>query len=248
MLTAHCDDNQVPHTTVKGGDCVVSIAQHHGLFWQTVWSHPENAQLRGKRQDPNVLMPGDRLFVPDKEPRTESVGTDSTHRFRRKGTPAKLRLKLLADPPVSDEKVEADLAPGTFTEPEARSPTPVVLANQSYVLYVDGVEIAKGMSDGDGFIEQLIPADGRDATLLVEPDTEQQRTIELNLGHMDPSAEASGASKRLRNLGYDVATDIDRETPQLQLAMKQFQIDQGLPVTGKLDDTTRQKLEDCHGG
>jgi N-acetylmuramoyl-L-alanine amidase len=34
---------------VKPGDCVSSIAHRNGLFWETVWNHPENQSLKSER-------------------------------------------------------------------------------------------------------------------------------------------------------------------------------------------------------
>ena len=43
---------------VKPGDCILSIVDAKGFFWETLWEHPENGELREKRLDPNTLLPG----------------------------------------------------------------------------------------------------------------------------------------------------------------------------------------------
>src|SRR4030095_14342956 len=54
--------------TVKQGDHVAGIAFRFGLSdFRTIWDHPNNTELKNKRQNPNVLFPGDVLYVPDRE-------------------------------------------------------------------------------------------------------------------------------------------------------------------------------------
>lgn len=50
---------------VQKGDCITSIADQHGFYCETIWSHAENAGLRGVRSDPHTLMEHDRVFIPD---------------------------------------------------------------------------------------------------------------------------------------------------------------------------------------
>jgi N-acetylmuramoyl-L-alanine amidase len=56
----------MPNHNVVQGDCVLSIAEQYGFFWETVWNHPSNAELKKKREDPAILYPGDVVFVPEK--------------------------------------------------------------------------------------------------------------------------------------------------------------------------------------
>jgi hypothetical protein len=63
-------------------------------------NHPENASLRQLRKDPNVLYPGDEIFVPERTERLESCATDQSHKFNEEDTGAKVKLRLLdADQP-----------------------------------------------------------------------------------------------------------------------------------------------------
>jgi Putative peptidoglycan binding domain len=119
-------------------------------------------------------------------------------------------------------------------------------ANIPYELVVDGKEVS-GSTDGDGQILQAIAPNAKRAKLILEPDTPNQRTIDIKVGHLDPSSTVAGAKQRLANLGYECGDRSDEVTPDFSYALTVFQSHQGLSETGELDDATTQKLNDLHG-
>ena len=159
------------------GECVASIAFNHGFAPDTIWTHPENEDLRSLRILPSSLLPGDEVFVPELEPKDVDGATEAKHRFRRKGVPAMLRLQFFDD-----------------AEPRAGVP---------YVITIDGVE-TKGNTDADGRIEVKMSPGARDGKLKLGP-ADHYEEIDLQLGHMDPVEEVSGVQARLRNLGRQCA-------------------------------------------
>src|SRR5437016_6010248 len=119
---------------VAQGDSVESVASENGYFWRTLWDHPRNAELKQLRQNPHVLYPADKLFVPPLREKEESRSTDSKHRFRRKGVPSKLKIVV----------TENDQPRG----------------NEPYRLEIDGTSI-EGVTGADGSVEQPIPPNAR---------------------------------------------------------------------------------------
>src|SRR6187551_147610 len=97
----------MPKYIVHQGDCLSSIAAELGFLPESLWNDPGNAELKSRRKDMNVLMPGDVVNVPEKRPRSESVATDAKHRFVRKGVPSHLRVRLVVDDePLAREPYE----------------------------------------------------------------------------------------------------------------------------------------------
>ena len=118
--------------TVKQGEHLMRIAEMYGFDdYRTIWEHPENADLRNERRDPNILYPGDLLYIPDRETREEPCETGRRHVFRVHTLPCTLRLRLrdLSDEPVAD------------------SPCKLRIEGDSYEL----------ATDAEGQIEQGIP-------------------------------------------------------------------------------------------
>jgi len=159
---------------VKQGDCLSSIAAKYGLFWEKIWNHPKNAQLREKRKDPYILYPGDVIFIPQKEDKEVAAATGQKHRFRRKGIPEKLELILCL-------------------EGEPRR-------NEDYELQIDG-KLIRGKTDGQGKVSISIPPGARQGKLILIKTGEE---FNLDLGHLDPITEITGVQARLANLGFDV--------------------------------------------
>src|SRR6188768_4030025 len=87
---------EIKEVTIKVslGDSIPSIAQDFGHFADTIWNHANNAEIKAKRKNPNILFPGDDIFVPAIRLKDFSCATDARHSFKRKGIPAKLKIQL----------------------------------------------------------------------------------------------------------------------------------------------------------
>jgi len=200
------------------GDCVASIAEAHGFFPPTIWDHASNRSLKERRgNDGYVLLPGDEIIVPDRESRDEDCATEAKHRFRRKGVPEKLHLKLVGD----------DGKP---------------LASVEYQLDIEG-KLLEGSTDAGGNIEHPIPPGARRARLRVPA---QEIEMSIPLGNLDPVDEVIGVQQRLNNLGYACGLT-GMEDPETAGAVSRFQADHDLNITGEANDQTRDKLKGEHG-
>ncbi len=205
---------------VAQGESLPSIAVETGHNWQTLWDHPENADLKQARQDPAVLYPGDRVFVPPIRLRQESGATEKRHRFRRLGGMVILRRAFLRE-----------------GQPRA---------NEPYVGDIDGTLI-DGVLDREGMFERRVRPNAQRLHIRIGRTAEEQTEHEFELSGLDPIDTVSGLQARLNNLGYDAGPIDDVWGPQTRCALIEFQKDAGLPGTGELNDATRQALVSEHG-
>lgn len=207
---------------VEPGECVISIAEANGHFWETLWDASQNRALRDKRSDPNCLVAGDKIHIPDIVTKEESKGAGQRHRFRRKGVPAKLRIQML-------------------------SPSGQPRANRAYRVDIDGA-ITSGQTDADGMVDISIPCGATNGTLILEADGKNaEERHPLALGKLEPATEIKGAQARLKNLGSNTVTVNGQLDEQTKAALRDFQAAQGLSETGELDQTTSDKLREVHG-
>lgn len=213
---------------VQQGECLTSIAHQHGFRdWRAIYNHPDNAPLRRKRPNPNVLFPGDVVVLPDPMAKTAKCATGRHHRFQIKVARKELQL-ILRDhkgEPMKDAPVELDLDGQPLLPPEGQD---------------------SWMTDGNGLLKVPVPVRSKTAVLTVA-----DYTVKLQLGGLNPlkdvpEGEVSGAQARLRNLGYDAGPVDGRMGPATRGALALFQADHGLEVTGKLDEASRKKLEELH--
>lgn len=206
----------MPVHIVKQGDCMSSIADQYGFFWETLWNHERNSELKERRKNPNVLMAGDHVFVPEVRPKEESGETTKVHTFRLKGVPARLNFRLkdaLGDP----------------------------RAGLRYTLTVDGTRFS-GTTAEDGLISHVIPPRAKKAQLKLDEGEEYR----FDLGFMNPLDYTSGVQARLKNLGYyrgDIDGALNDPTRE---AIRRFQGDRSLDVTGEPDAATRDALSAAH--
>ncbi len=196
-----------------------SIGEKFGFYWETLWNLPENADLKNTRKNPNVLMAGDKVTIPDLRTKDETRQDGAKYKFMRKGVPEKLRLKLLD----SDKKPRANVA---------------------YKFFIDG-NPRTGKTSAEGEIIQAIPPDAQEGQ--AGPDGDDAHPIMLNLGYLNPIATISGFKSRLSNLGYYSGPMDETWDDAAKAAMNSFQKDNQLPLTDTIDDATRSKLQSTHG-
>jgi len=211
----------MPSHRVQQGDCLAGIAKRYGLDWKTIWEHAENEALRELRKNPNVLHPGDPVFIPDKQLKWEQAATGATHRFKVNRPRTKIRLRLL----------------------EKEKP----LVNAPYTLSVDGTELEPGVekkTDAEGRLEAEVDLDAKEAHVKLP---EQGKLYVLKLGHLDPITEVTGLQARLRQLGYYPGAVDGDYGEYTALAVWGFQLSQGLAPTGEADSATLSALEKSYG-
>ena len=201
---------------VGPGDSIPSLAEDNWHFWETLWNHSQNSALKSKRKNPNILAPGDEVFIPPIQAVEYSCATDTRHKFVRKGVPAKLKMQL-------------------FLLGEPRR-------NEDYTLILDD-KIIRGKTDADGNIEQYIKPNSKGGVLKLNGGKEE---YPVRVGHLNPIDTISGVKQRLNNLGFYCGDESDEETEQYKQAVAQFQGDQKLKQTGELDAATRSKIESLH--
>lgn len=205
---------------VQQGDCISSIAYNHGLFPDTVWNDPANSELKQLRKDPNVLMPGDVVYVRDIELKEEACATEKRHRFRRKGVPSKLIIHFY------------------------RKGVP--RANESYILTIEGV-LSHGKTDAQGAVQIPIPPDAASGRISF---TKFGDAYDIDLGALDPITEISGIQGRLSNLGYYSGPIDGQINEQLTQAIRAFKTARNptQEPDGDLDEPTRKQIQQASGG
>jgi N-acetylmuramoyl-L-alanine amidase len=214
--------------TVEQGEYLASIAKDYGFSdWHTIYDHPQNAQLKKKRPNPNVLFPGDELFIPNKEMKEESCPTEKRTSFNLNVPKAWLKIVLK----------DSDGA---------------ALANQPYTLTLAWLTL-KGSTDRSGSLEQKIPIGIDTGELSLD---KIDLRWDLKIGHLDPvhnesedAAIVAGIQARLNNLGFycgDVDGILGPNTTQALKAFQESVLSRSDP-DGKADKQTRDALLQQHG-
>ena len=210
--------------TVKQGDTVPSIARAHGFHdWRIIYNHKDNADLKSRRPNPNILFPGDKVTIPPMKTKSEPGATGRRHTFRLSGDTQWLRvvLKHVDDSPM---------------------------AGVAYKLRVNE-EVIEGKTSATGLLEHKIPALAHDAKLeTYRDDGSLDRELTLKVGFLDPGDTPTGWKGPLNNLGYKAGKLDTAATKQASSAVEEFQCDKDLvPPTGNVGWKTQDTIEKAHG-
>lgn len=211
--------------TVEAGDSIDSIAEQTGHFWQTLWDLPDNAGLKDARASRTVLLPGDKVTVPDIRQKQETRAVDLVHRFKRKGVPAEIKFQVQKTDGTGNPDCE-------------------------YTLIV-GKRVYKGKTDPDGMIHHYVSPSAKEAKLSVLTDPKDPSIVSrwvMKVGHLQPLQTIEGMQSRLNNLGYDCGKVDGAFGAKTQLALDRFLTALGLPIDEGYDEAAQDALRDCHGG
>ncbi len=184
---------------VRRGDCLSSLAKRHGLpSWRTIYDHPNNAAFREQRPDPNLIYPGDKVFVPDVDPTEVPGGTEKRHKYRTRSEKVCLNIKLEDDNGVACEG--------------------------GYRVIVGSLDETGQLSNGELSVE--ISATETEGRLIYTPTNgppDSETTWQLHIGALDPLNYLSGAQGRLHNLAYDCGPVDGLDGPLTQAGVRRFQ-------------------------
>ncbi len=208
---------------VQPGDYLSKIATQHGVAdWRVIYDHPNNASFRQLRPNPNLISPGDQLFIPDRGTKSLPAQTGSPARFRAHRARNTLQVKLLD---------------------HAGNP----LANQACKLEYDGTS-RPVTTDGSGVLRETVPPALSEALLIVNGVSMTLAIGHLNPMDNAPDHGVSGVQGRLLNLGFDVGPVDGELNDRTRAAIRAFREQNNLPdgddITGPLCDKLREK-EGC---
>ena len=168
---------------VQQGEHLSSIAELYGFEkYETIWNHPQNTALKAERDNPNVLLPGDVVEVPDKDQKSITVATTEVHILKVETDKLELRIVIrdYLDQPISnsdctlevDGKVERRR---TGLDGLVKMPIPRTAKAGNLSIRGESVEIRIGhldpVSEPSGQIARLNNL-GYLAGLIEEPDQE----------------------------------------------------------------------------
>lgn len=201
------------------GEHISSVAAANGFgHYDLIWDLPANAKLREQRTDPHQLLPGDALVIPERAP----------IKIHKRATGA---VHSFA---VNVEKLKLRVKLLDFNGK--------ALSGETVTLTAGGrTEVS---ADADGVVTSRIPRDCTHGELELGGES-----FELAVGELGPIADAESQAARLLNLGFWYGDDDELHDPAaLALATELFQREQGLEVTGELDDASLRKLNALHDG
>jgi hypothetical protein len=214
--------------------------------WQKQWDN--NATLKAKRSNPNILFKGpalggdgDVLEIKAIEVGKVSKATGSSYKFKVPSPKLFVRLRVLNE---------------DFT----------ALKDSAYSLALDGIDKPfEGKTDGNGQLEVEVPPDTQEGTLTVSipPATPKKdgavqgntgMSWAIKIGSLNPIREEapdtkciSGVQQRLLNLAFPTGDVTGVHDDQTKDAIRAFQAAYGIKETGDPDPgTTQAKLQEVH--
>ena len=207
------DSEQGEYYEVKQGENLTLIAVRNGFAdHKPVYDHPNNADLKRIRPSPDILHPGDQVFIPKVRLREESGATEQCHCFVVKWPKKVLRITLQD----SEGKAIANAAYQLVIEPSDGINHRDRRRRKRRLTY-------QGETNPQGLLEQPVPINAEHATLTVA-----ELVWHVALGYLNPLEDTpddtvSGVQARLQNLGFYSGKIDGILGPRTKQAIRAFQ-------------------------
>jgi hypothetical protein len=212
--------------TVSQGESVAIIAKKYGFpSWDILYNHSDNSGFKTLRPNPDIIFPGDKIFIPELQKSRFNVKANQRHVFRSQAKKDDVVIKIgaIGGTIWSDRKVELDI-------------------NGS---------IVESKTDAKGNANFKLPkGHAEEAILLVytlKDTNNPSYRVSVKLGHLDPITEYIGQQARLTALGYDCGLLTNKANQRFENATNDFQTDNELTVDGICGPNTQQTLEKVFG-
>lgn len=208
---------------IKQGDYLLKLSHTLGFNHDKVWNDGKNAKLKEERKNPNMLQAGDIVFIPDEPKKKLRLNKEETNAFVAKVPTVTISIVVAED-----------------SEP---------LKDATYV--VEGLgDDTELKTDGKGTATFPAPVHAREVVLFFK---EKKLRLKIGIGDLDPVGTPAGARMRLQSLGYFGGKTVGEEQyvaddpKELEAALKAFQQNLELEITGLLDQATQDALVKEHG-
>ena len=206
---------------VKQGESLSSIAYDYGFkVWETLYNASENADLKRKRPNPNLLYPGDEVVIPELKSKNETdLATDKLHKFVIKGERFLFRMEM------NDSVMNP-------------------LVGFPFKFYIGNELIKEVVTQEKGLIEFSLSKKVRTGKIEFLGET-----YDVVIGGLDPVSRVSGIQQRLTNLGYNAGPVNGIFGALTSRSLHEFQLNhekEGLIASGEIDDDTRKLIQQIH--
>lgn len=222
---------------VADGDRMSKIAHDNGFadYHALYMAQPE--AFRKKRPNPEILMPGDEIVLPDKIEEKHSAADRKAQKYEEDTKLPEVRVTL-----VSAGQAVANRTFTVIVDPPAGRPA---------------APLGTVKSDGKGAVKLHVDPGARKVILVCQDPPFQ---VALRLGTLRPVTEPGGVEQRLDNLGYRLpispasppaGSDAEkkaREAHERRIGKQaaRFQEDRKKPADGKIDADLRDLLVKAH--
>ena len=203
----------------KQGDHLSLLAQRFGCSPDDIWNEPRNAELKRIRKNPNILSPGDLVYVPKLEPKWLTLKAGTTNTFTAKAHQITVALRFVENgKPLAHAKYE-----------------------------IDGVAVPPGATDDKGGVRLSVPVTTVQFTLRFVERHETHLIRVGHLDPANEASGAWSRLACLGYLGGRARGSGTGSAAELSAALRVFQRSERLDVSGDLDEATVSKLEELFG-